>query len=146
MRRQAKAFVRKLWMPDSLLLRHALLIRTNELSYGRSQWPNGLQPLARVAGSHLAESMNRASVVHGRSVCEWADHSFREVLPGVCVCVGLILCYIETSKRGSLGPILAVALQRKELLQAMHDGVLCYASCMALAATQLNILHHYHGL
>jgi hypothetical protein len=64
----------------------------------------------------------------------------------VCVCVGLILCYIETSKRGSLGPILAVALQRKELLQAMHDGALCYASCMALAATQLNILHHYHGL
>lgn len=31
-RRQAKAFVRKLWMHDSLLLRHALLIPTRKLT------------------------------------------------------------------------------------------------------------------
>jgi hypothetical protein len=57
--------------------------------------------------------------------------------------------YVETSKRGGLGPIWAKTLQRKELLQAMHDGArqvcVCHASCTALPVTQLNTLRHYHG-
>lgn len=46
--RQAKAFVRKLWMQDSLLLRHVLLIPTSKLSYGQSWWPCGLRRKSEV--------------------------------------------------------------------------------------------------
>ena len=37
---------------------------------GRAVYGVSLQPLARIAGSHPAESTNRACVAHGSSVCE----------------------------------------------------------------------------
>jgi len=38
-------------------------------------------------------------------VCVWC---------GVCVCVCLIVCGLETSKRGGLGPMWAVGLQKTD--------------------------------
>jgi hypothetical protein len=53
-----------------------------------------------------------------RQCPQWrADHSVREVLPGVCVCICVYLCVIiydkETSKRGGLGLIWAIVPPEK---------------------------------
>lgn len=113
---------------------------------GRAVYGVRLQPLARIAGSHPAESMNLLlSCTVAASVKGWA--LVQRIPTG---CEGLIVCHVETSKRGGLGLIWAKKLQRKELLQVMHDGArqVCvyHASCTALPVTQLNTLHHYHGL
>lgn len=73
-RRQANDFVCKLWMQDSLLLRHAVLIlQVNSHTAGpggRAVYGVGPQPLVRIAGSHPAESTNCAYIAHDSSVCE----------------------------------------------------------------------------
>ena len=113
---------------------------------GRTVYGADLQPLAWIAGSHSAESMNLlvlctvAASVKGWSLVQRSPTG----------CDDLIVCYVEISKRGGLGPIWAKTLQRKELLQAKRDGVrqvcVCHASCTASPVTQLNTLRHYHSL
>jgi len=44
-----------------------------------------------------------------------ADHSFREVLPGVCMCVCLSLCDIETSTMMRYGSDLGSCATRKKV-------------------------------
>ena len=146
-RRQAKAFVRNLWMQTvyyCVMLCWLPQANSYGQSYGRAVYGVRPQPLARIAGSHPAESMNLLLLCTvAASVKGW---SLVQRIPTGCE--GLIVCHVETSKR--CGPIWATTLQRKELLHAMPDGArevcVCHASCTAFPVTQLNTLHHYHGL
>jgi hypothetical protein len=89
-----------------------------------SQWPCGLRHrtvAALLLCLSCAECMG-VCLLCWLCVMQWADHSFRGILPGVCVCVHARththmsngLWDLATSKRGRLHPIWAVTPQKKK--------------------------------
>jgi hypothetical protein len=78
---------------------------------GHTVYGVGLQPLARIVGSHPAESTNRARVAHSSSVCEGLitrKEEYYRVCGSNCV-----LCRNLKNRRPR--PDLGKTLQRKEL-------------------------------